>query len=258
MLEFIKQQLSRLVEFILPAQCLLCGLKNEPCDKTRVHHLKNSIDTELICDICSDSMIKERACCQHCSLSLPKSQAFCGDCLKQPHYFSSIHAIGDYHSPFSSLIKKFKYSQNLLEGELLGILLVRSILFNFSDNKIGDVDYLLPVPLHLDKLRKRGFNQAMLIAQVVSKALTIPILDNTVIRNKKTIPQEGLFLNERKKNLQGAFSVNNIQTLKEKHIVIIDDVVTTGATVNSLCKVLFEKNAKQVDIWCISRTSLKV
>lgn len=258
MLEFIKQQLSRLVEFILPAQCLLCGLKNVPCDNTKVQHTNNSIETGLICAICLDSMIKERACCQHCSLALPKAQAFCGDCLKHPHHFSSIHAIGDYSSPFSSLIKKFKYSKSLLEGELLGILLVRSILFNFSDNKIGDVDYLLPVPLHRDKLRKRGFNQALLIAQVVSKALTIPILDNTVIRNKKTIPQEGLLLNERKKNLKGAFSVKNTQTLKDKHIVIIDDVVTTAATVNSLCKVLIEKNAKQVDVWCISRTALSI
>ncbi|MCK5819548.1 MAG: ComF family protein [Psychromonas sp.] len=191
-------------------------------------------------------------------MSLPKSQVFCGYCLKQPHHFSSIHAIGDYVSPLSSLIKKFKYSKSLLEGELLGILLVRSILFNFSDNKIGAVDYLLPVPLHLDKLRKRGFNQAELIAQVVSKALRIPILYNTAIRNKNTVAQEGLSLYQRKKNLNGAFFIKNNQALKNKHIVIIDDVVTTGATVNSLCKALIEKNVKQLDIWCISRTALKI
>lgn len=255
-MQFINQQLSRLVEFVLPAHCLLCGLQSMPT------YQKNDKQNEngLICQVCLNSVIKERSSCQHCALPLATSQAFCGDCLKQPHYFSRIHAVGDYQAPFPSLIKKFKYSKNLLEGELLADLLLRSVKFNFSAKEMKKIDYLIAVPLHPDKLHKRGFNQAALITQFLSKRLGIPILENAVIRNKSTIPQEGLSLKERKENLKDAFIIkeSQIQKLKGRYIAIIDDVVTTGATANSLCKVLLDNNAREIDIWCICRTALKI
>ena len=256
MLQFINQQLSRLAEFSLPAHCLLCGLQSMPTFNVKDKKNENG----LICQICLDSVIKERASCQHCALPLSTSQAFCGDCLQQPHYFSKIHAVADYQAPFPALIKKFKYSKNLLEGELLAHLLARSIKLNLSLNNIGNIDYLIAVPLHPDKLHKRGFNQALIIALILSKAFNIPILDKAIIRRKKTVPQEGLSLKERKQNLNEAFSVNKIlaHKLKDKHIAIIDDVVTTGATANSLCKVLLDQHIKSVNIWCICRTALKI
>ena len=256
MLQFINQQFSRLVEFILPAHCLLCGLQSFPITNNKNYAINN----KLICTACLQATIKDRSSCQHCALPLAKSQAFCGDCLKHPHHFSQIHAIGDYQAPFPALIKKFKYSKNLLEGGLLAILLAESIRCNFSSAKIKKIDYLLPVPLHPDKLRQRGFNQAGLIAEHLSNVFNIPILNNTAIRNKKTQPQEGLSLKQRKANLDDAFMINDAHLAKiaGKHIVIIDDVVTTGATANSLCKVLLENGIKKTDIWCICRTSLKI
>ena len=255
-MQFINQQLSRLVEFVLPAHCLLCGLQSMSTFNNKDKRDENG----LICHECLNSVIKERSSCQHCALPLSTSQAFCGDCLKQPHHFSMIHAVGDYQAPFPALIKKFKYSKNLLEGELLADLLLRSIRFNFSEEQIKEIDYLLAVPLHPDKLHKRGFNQAALITQFLSKRLGIPILEDVVIRNKCTIPQEGLSLKERKENLKDAFTIkeNHLQKLNDQHIVIVDDVVTTGATANSLCKLLRENNAREIDIWCICRTALKI
>ena len=256
MLQFINQQFSRLVEFVLPSHCLLCGLQSASTFTTKNKHNENG----LTCETCLNSIPIKRSSCQHCALPLVRSQDFCGDCLQQSHYFSKIHAIADYHPPFPALIKKFKYSKNLLEGELLANLLVRSLKFNLSLTEISKIDYLIAVPLHPSKLHKRGFNQAMLIALMLSKKFNIPILNDTIFRSKITVPQEGLSLKQRKQNLSAAFCVKQTDKhkLKDKYIVVVDDVVTTGATVNSLCKELIENHAKNIDIWCICRTALKI
>ncbi|WP_435236412.1 ComF family protein [Psychromonas sp. PT13] len=231
------------IEQILPSQCLLCHL---------------SSNQTLICQYCHDSLAVARPCCLHCGLALSKTQYYCGDCLKQKHQFTQLHAVANYHPPYPALIKKFKYSKQLIFGELLADLLVSSIQSNILSTQLSMIDYLIPVPLHNNKLYLRGFNQAQLIAEKLSKHLNIPILSNTVIRSKETIAQETLSLSKRKKNLRQAFEINDISKhrIRNQHIVIIDDVVTTGATVNSLSKTLLQAGAKQIDIWCICRTSL--
>jgi len=232
-----------LVEQTLPARCLLCHL---------------SSNQKLICQYCNDALSIPRPCCLHCGLSLSKTQAFCGDCLKQKHSFTQLHAIANYQTPYPTLIKKFKYTKQLIFGELLADLLLESIQSNISPTQLSTIDYLLPVPLHKKKLYQRGFNQAQLLAEKLAKQLHIPILTKTVSRAKETVAQENLSLTERKKNLSKAFdiSVNKKQNIQGRRIIIIDDVVTTGATVNSLAKALLQAGAKQIDIWCLCRTSL--
>lgn len=232
-----------LLEAILPAQCLLCHLPS---------------NQKLICQYCNGSLSIPRPCCLHCGLSLPKTQDFCGDCLKQKHQFTQLHAVANYQTPYPTLIKKFKYSKQLIFGELLANLLLESIQSNISPSQLSKVDYLLPVPLHTKKLYQRGFNQAQLLADKLTKKLHIPILTNTVSRAKETAAQENLSLTERKKNLNQAFVVSNNKknNIKGRHIIIIDDVVTTGSTVNSLAKALLHAGAQRIDIWCICRTSL--
>ncbi len=146
----------------------------------------------------------------------------------------------------------------MLAGELLGQLITQSITRHFTNTEIQQIDYLLPVPLHHKKQRQRGFNQTQLLSHLISKQLTIPILLETVKRHKQTTAQEGLSLQKRKKNLNNAFSItpDRVNTLKGTYIVIIDDVVTTGATVNSLCQLLLQAGVKQIDVWCICRTAL--
>ena len=242
-MQWIIHTLKCLIEFILPTQCLLCHLPS---------------DNKLICKHCQKALGQNRSCCQHCGLPLPESQPFCGDCLKHPHLFTQLHALGDYQKPYPALIKKFKYNNQLINGELLAELLIKSITRNISKQQLSDIDYLLPVPLHTQKHRQRGFNQAQLLAQPIAKQLQIPILFNTVIRHKQTCAQEGLSLQKRKGNLKNAFAVSSkLKTnLTGSYIVIIDDVVTTGATVNSLCQVLLQAGVKRVDVWCICRTAL--
>jgi predicted amidophosphoribosyltransferase len=95
--------------------------------------------------------------------------------LKKAHLFEQLHALGSYQPPYSRMVKKLKYTKQLLYGELLGELLTESILLNLSAQQISAVDYLLPVPLHTKKQRRRGFNQATIIAQVIAKRLSTPL-----------------------------------------------------------------------------------
>lgn len=240
---FLKRKVNHLIELFLPAHCLLCALKS---------------DNKLICLHCQTALIKERTCCQSCALPLSQSQTHCGDCLTTPHLFTKLHAIDDYQAPYTNLIKGFKYSKQLLNGEALGELLALSLTCNFSKEELTKVDYLLPVPLYKKKQRQRGFNQAQLIAQLLAKKLSIPLLNKAVERVKHTSAQEGLSVKKRKRNLNNAFLLNKEETQKLAgcFIVIIDDVVTTGATINSLSSVLLEAGVKRIDVWCICRTSL--
>ena len=236
-------KIGRIIEHLLPAQCLLCRLPSK---------------NKLICKHCQASLIQERPCCQHCGLPLNKSRPFCGDCLKQAHTFTQLHALADYQKPYSTLLKKFKYTKQLINGELLAELLIQSITHNISKQQLAQVDYLLPVPLHNKKHQQRGFNQAQLLAEKISKQLNLPVLIDAIKRQKKTNPQEGLSLSKRKNNLKDAFITTDMQQtqLSGSYIVVIDDVVTTGATVNSLCQVLLNAGVQRVDVWCICRTAL--
>ncbi|MCP4323189.1 MAG: ComF family protein, partial [Alteromonadales bacterium] len=119
-------------------------------------------------------------------------------------------------------------------------------------------DYLLAVPLHPKKLQQRGFNQAQIICDCLYQKLNIPKLVGIIQRKKETIAQEGLSVKKREKNLNEAFSFDSRSTnqIKGKNIVIIDDVVTTGATINSLCKLLIKQGASSISVFCISRTAI--
>lgn len=240
----ITQQSQRLIELLFPAQCLVCALKS---------------NNKLICHYCEKEILTKRFYCAHCALSLPQDADYCGDCLQKDYLFNHIHALGDYQKPLSTLIKQLKYQQRLVAGELLAYLLVQSLLLRYSKQQLSGFDYLLAVPLHPKKLQKRGFNQAQIIADRLYKQLQIPLLVGHIQRNKETIAQEGLSVAKRRKNLDQAFIINpnSAINLSGKSVVIIDDVVTTGSTINSLCKILMAQNVKLITVFCISRTAIK-
>ena len=237
----ITQQIKKWVELLLPAQCLVCALKS---------------NNKLICHHCEKKILTKRAYCLHCALPLNKNADYCGDCLKKNYLFSHIHALGDYINPLSILVKQLKYQQQLVAGELLAELLIKSVLCRYTKQQLSAFDYLLAVPLHPKKLQQRGFNQAKIIAEVLAKQLHIPLLLDAVSRNKVTMPQEGLSIRQRKQNLQGAFSVNKAIQWQGKHIVLLDDVDTTGATINSLSQCLLAEKVASITVLCICRTPL--
>tara|TARA_R110001583_G_scaffold143357_2_gene295496 strand:- start:2930 stop:3682 length:753 start_codon:yes stop_codon:yes gene_type:complete len=241
--QLITQQAKHFIEHLLPAQCLVCALAS---------------NNKLICSYCEKKILSPRQFCLHCALPLNQTADYCGDCLQKDYLFDQIHAIGDYKKPLSTLIKQLKYQQQLIAGELLAELLIKSVLCRYTKQQLSTFDYLLAVPLHPKKLRLRGFNQAQIIANSLHKALSIPVLENYITRSKNTMAQEGLSISKRRKNLAGAFATtpNATQKIAGKNIIIIDDVVTTGATMNSICKCLKKKGANDLTVFCISRTAL--
>lgn len=236
---------QRFSEACLPSQCLLCHLPSQQ---------------SLICDSCYQATLVERPCCLHCGCGLSNTQPFCGECLKHAFDFNQLHAVASYQKPFPELIKQLKYQHQLIYADLLGLLLASSIKQRYDIQSLKKIDYLIPVPLHIKKLRKRGFNQTQLISNALLKHLSIPMLgDQFIIRNKPTNAQEGLTRIQRSKNLSDAFSLTEvgIKILQGKNVVLLDDVVTTGATINSLCQCLLSADVKKIDVWCICRTELE-
>lgn len=232
-----------MIELLLPAHCLVCALPS---------------NNKLICEYCEKKILTQRSYCLHCALPSNQSTDYCGQCLTKKDDYDHIHALGDYTKPLSSLIKQLKYQQQLVVGELLASLLLKSLLLRYSTQQRLKFDYLIAVPLHTKKLQQRGFNQAQIICDNLHKQLNIPMLTELILRNKETIPQEGLSIHKRESNLRAAFAYKKsaAQNLAGKNIVIIDDVVTTGATINSLCKLLKSRGVNSITVFCICRTAL--
>nr|WP_274521256.1 ComF family protein [Psychromonas sp. psych-6C06] len=229
---------------MLPAQCLICALPS---------------NSKLICLHCEKKILSKRNYCLHCALPLAKTTEYCGDCLNKDYRFEHVHALGDYTKPLSTLIKQLKYQKQLIAGELLANLLVKSVLSRYTASELAQFDFLLAVPLHNKKLTSRGFNQAQIICDSLHKQLQIPIITHQISRNRLTTPQEGLTIKQRQRNVENAFVSNTRESylLKDKNILVIDDVVTTGATTNSLCKTLLKQQVNSITVWCVSRTALE-
>ena len=117
-------------------------------------------------------------------------------------------------------------------------------------------DIIIPIPLHRKRLVNRGFNQALALANAIKKNIDIPIDSRACQRIKATPPQIELSRKARRANLKKAFSLNN-SVIKGKHVALIDDVVTTGATANELAHMIRKNGAKHIDVWCVARTKIK-
>lgn len=129
-----------------------------------------------------------------------------------------------------ALIHEFKYKNNKDVGLYLGVMMGSSLLNN---NRFTNVDALIPLPLFADKEFKRGYNQATILCNGMSEVMGIPVIKNNVIRKRFTETQTKKHRTERWQNVEGSFEINNAQEIKDKHILLVDDVVTTGATLEA-------------------------
>jgi len=174
----------------------------------------------------------------------------CGQCLLQLPYFDQTLAFFPYINPFKHFVHAAKFKGKLSTARLLGQLMAQQLSNNVE--LIDDLpNGLLPVPLHPTRQRDRGYNQAHEIAIPVSQHLHIPILSQLAIRVTATVAQSSLPLKQRKHNLKQAFTIKKEVT--NQHIAIIDDVMTSGTTVNVLAKALKQAGAKRVSVWCCCR-----
>lgn len=204
-----------------------------------------------LCKACRGALPANEGCCNICALPLADKLnhgAKCGSCQQRLPHFDRIRAPFRYERPIADLIIALKFRHRLAAGRVLGSLLTAHIAR--LDRTLPDC--VIPVPLHPQRLRERGFNQAMELARIVSRGLDLPISTELIKRVKQTPSQAGLQRSQRLRNLANAFA-QNYETSPE-YVAIVDDVVTTGATADTLARTLKRAGAARVDIWAVART----
>ncbi len=220
---------------LFPPTCILCG-----------HSGFNSLD---LCDICYKHLPRNTNHCLCCAeifeptITEPK---LCGRCVSITPAFDKVYAPFIHQEEIRYLITGLKFGKQFKNARLLG-----NLLADFVETSAQMPELIIPVPLHLSRYRERGFNQALEIARTVSLKLTIPIDYGSCSRLKNTPHQTGLTAKKRQQNLRRAFSVR--KPIKVNHVAILDDVMTTGSTVNALAAELKLAGVKRVDVWVVSR-----
>jgi ComF family protein len=184
----------------------------------------------------------------HCTIcALPTSQGeVCGRCLSHPPIFTHTEVIFGYAFPLDKLIQAMKYGEQLA----LANAFAKKLAHHIEKNNLPD--FIIPMPLHPARLKERGFNQSLLLAEKVSRELNIKLLPHACQRVRDTPSQSSLKWKERDKNVRGAFSCE--VDLTGKRVALVDDVMTTGASLNALAKVIQKAGATHIETWIIART----
>lgn len=230
--------LSTIQSFFFPSSCLLCGIPN----------------ASALCRACNDELPWLTQACLQCGLPLPTAKnQLCGQCQHSRPAFNRTIALFHYNDMVKPLINSFKFQAQLSHGRLLSDLLRQKLSQYYHTNRLPET--IIAMPLHYKRLRQRGFNQALELAKPIAKHWKIPLNYHCCQRIRATQQQSELSVQQRKHNVKQAFTVKS--HLAGKHIAIIDDVITTGATMQACCLALKRAGVAQIDVWCIARTSVK-
>ena len=218
--QYWQETTKSLLNLLFPPRCVTC-------------HQSGS----WLCPACQDRIEFIRPpVCPRCGRPTSMSR-LCSSCQQAPLQIDAILAVGYLEGTLRTAIHRFKYSHIRPLAAPLGQLMSQYLLQNQPP-----VDVVVPVPLHPHRLRERGYNQAALLAKEMEKALGLPLLEDALLRVRSTIPQVGLSARERRDNVRGAFHCADTR-LKGQRILLIDDVCTTGATLEACCFALRERGA---------------
>lgn len=245
----------RMVEALLfPKKCLKCGIYLEEDGRQTLE--------SCFCDACGKEGFFPIVppFCASCGIRFQTGETHvCGACLKTPLSLGQVRASAEYKGIVRDAIQLFKYHSKLAMAKPLEYLLFETFLQYYKNLPI---DLLIPMPLHKSKMRKRGFNQAYLLSRnfkklYYQKFCRLPFWDmdlESLVRIKKTESQTGFDIEERKKNVKGAFKIVLEDRIKGKHILLVDDVFTTGATCNEAAEELLRHGAERVNALVLART----
>lgn len=222
----------RAIAALLPQDCLLC--------------LAPASDA-LLCAACAAALpVLAAASCRRCALPLSEAGRLCGRCLQRPPHFDALLALHPYAFPVDALVQRLKYAGELaVAGYFSAALAARC-------RSIG-ADAVLAMPLHRRRASERGYNQALEIARPLARALALPLLYDACARCRDTKAQEGLKPQARRANVRHAF-VAEKRAVDQRHILLIDDVATTGASLDACARALKQAGASRVSAAVIART----
>ncbi len=220
----------------LPTQCALC----RDWSHTR------------LCEACIERFCVPRPRCERCAIAVPPGVSVCGACTRQPPPFARAVAAVDYAAPWDGLVRRFKFDAALDLADVLA----RRILDAVERSAAPRPDWLLPVPLADERLRERGYNQAWELARRVARELPCATDARLLLRLKNSPHQLSLPPAERAANVRGAFAVEPRRryALRDRHVAVLDDVMTTGATLSEVARSLLQSGAASVQVWVLART----
>lgn len=230
-----ESKIFNFLELIYPRRCPVCECILE-------------IGGNKICKTCKQKLpyIKEPKC-KKCGKSIEGEEVeYCYDCSRHQHEYEQGVAVFEYDDQIKASIYRFKYKNKREYADFY----VQEIIRCYGDKiKNWNPDVLIPIPLHKSKYKKRGFNQAEIVAKKIGKKLQIPVANKVLIRQKKTMPQKELSTKERQNNVKRAFKIVD-NKVKLQVVVLIDDIYTTGSTIDAATRVLKESGVYKV--YCIS------
>ncbi len=191
--------------------------------------------------------------CTRCGIPFPDIHGedhLCGECISAKQFFSTARAFGRYEGTLLTAIHRFKYGGKISVGTALGRMMAHR---KYSGLVFEDFSLVIPVPLHVKRLRERGFNQSVILAREIAQTYDIPLNFVSLERKIETKQQTALKKSERPKNVRGAFIVRTPGTIEGKKILLIDDVLTTGSTLRECARVLIRNGAKEVAALTLAR-----
>jgi ComF family protein len=231
--------IKKFLSWVLPRICVACGFEsyNENLD---------------LCEYCKKNLPWLENRCYQCGARLDKETEalICDKCQSSPPPFNRLCALFQYKPPLIKLINSLKFGQQLYPAAVLGYLLAEELQQKWYIN-LPLPEIIIPVPLHVQRHRSRGYNQALELCLPLRSKLGIDLRPDLCERVNCTAPQARLKRTSRTKNLQSAFVVS--APVKYKHVALVDDVVTTGSTVSAVAKALLAGGVEIVDVWCICR-----
>jgi ComF family protein len=229
--------------FIYPPTCAGCG---EPVSPT---------EPLEFCPSCRESLDLVRGpSCPTCGIPLsPEAPGGyeCGSCLEGLYRFDRARSAGTYRGLLREVIHRFKYDGHISLARPLAQLLLPAAR---ELRALHEIDVVLPVPLHPRRLRERGFNQAALLARRIGGSLKIPVEYRALWRLRWTEPQIGLTSRERAENVRGAFGLTKKELVRDRTVLLVDDVFTTGETVDQCVRELKRGGAREVVVVTVART----
>ncbi len=221
-------------KFAFPVDCILC--------------LQRSQTGKIICHVCAATLPWLGPACQRCALPLLEQKMFCGKCLMQAPPFSTIQSLFHYAWPINGFITKLKYQGHLHFAKLLSQYMAEYLTPRFQ------VDCILPMPLHPSRQRQRGFNQTIEMAKPIAKSLYLPLIKNACSRAHSNHAQSSLSAAGRAENVRASDFII-APTFQAQHVLVIEDVVTTGATISAFARALQLRGVETIEVWSCARAT---
>jgi len=237
----------------------------QPHLKTLVYNCINNNQPCLLCDrlaeqpyplcvACEQELPWLDEQCLRCALPLPLAGLTCAQCSRRPPAFDQVVAPWHYGFPLDTLVSRFKHNSQWPLGRLLAEMLGHALRHRYAEG-LPRPQLLLAVPLARRRLRERGFNQAAMLARWLASQLSLSCDQGMLLRTRDTPAQQGLDARGRRGNLRGAFALAPGHLLADRHVALVDDVMTTGATARAIAELLRKAGACRVDVYCLARTA---